>query len=57
MAALHASQEASHLEHEPHYHNQLMDGDLGEPGLPSTEEVDSVATQAIKANMRKLGSR
>eukprot|EP00967_Tisochrysis_lutea_P006319 scaffold7488_cov37-Tisochrysis_lutea.AAC.2 len=58
MAAQHGSQDASHLEIKSQLISRLVHGDLGEhAGIPSMEQVASVADQAAKMNMRKLGSR
>lgn len=60
MSAQHGSQDSalSHIDAEIHLADRLVDGDLGEHvGIPSTEQVASVADQAAKMNMRKLGSR
>jgi hypothetical protein len=59
MVVRHGSQDAASSQHaEVHLADRLVNGDLGEhAGIPSTEQVASVADQAAKMNMSKLGSR
>jgi len=60
MAVRHGSQDSAstHIDAEVHLADRLVDGDLGEHvGIPSTEQIASVADQAAKMRMSKLGSR